>query len=413
MGGIEVLLAFVAVATSTWAFRRMCARLGAALERASAAERELGLLSRSQIHAQQELEFLSRFVREFPHMTRDLHTSLGQRDIARLVLNLATRAFQPRRALVLRRHLRLAETGDSVSRFVVAAATPDAPLQPGAEVPDIGADLEGAVAGQAVVSRRDVGGSAQPGLEFDLAAPIVFGEETLGLIVLCQPVRATEEARAALRLIAQAGAQALHNAAAYRQAQTTANLDGLTGVFNKRHLTQILGEMVVEAGRHRDPVSVFLFDVDHFKHYNDANGHVEGDQLLKELGRLVQDHVRQEDVFGRFGGEEFLLILPRTPLAVGLAVAEKVRGLIATHPFAFSAGQPLGRVSVSGGVAECPGDALDSTRLLKAADEALYAAKRAGRNQVLPAERREMGGPPLEPKGEEAGASASAGVSSK
>jgi diguanylate cyclase (GGDEF)-like protein len=384
--------------------RRNGARLREALDRASAAERERAALARGQVHTQQELDFLSRFVREFPHLTRDMHTTLGQRDLARLMLNLVTRSFQPRRALVLRRHLRLTEEGRSASRFVVAAATPDSPLQPGAEVPELGADLDLAVAGQAVVGRRDhpgPGQSSRPGgLEFDLAAPIVFGEEILGLIALCGPARMTEDAKAALRLIAQAGAQALHSAAAYRRVQTTANLDGLTGVFNKRHLTQVLGELVVEAGRSQGALSVFLFDVDHFKHYNDANGHVEGDQLLKDLARLVRDHVRQEDVFGRFGGEEFLLILPRTPLQAGLAVAEKVRSLIASHPFPFAGRQPLGRLSVSGGVAEFPGDALDSTHLLKAADEALYAAKHAGRNLVLGAARRDLGGPPVEPAGE-------------
>jgi diguanylate cyclase (GGDEF)-like protein len=400
MEGVLALVAVVALGAGAWIVGRSVREAKAAHDRAGAAERERALLARGQLHAQQELEFLRHFVREFPHLTRDLHTGLGQRDIARLVLNVVSRAFQPRRALVLRRHIRLAEGGGSLVRFVAAAATSDAPFQPGAEVPDIGAELEGAVAGQAVVSRRDNLGASPPGLEFDLAAPIVFGEETLGLILLCQPVRATEDARSALRLIAQAGAQALHNAAVYRQAQTTANLDGLTGVFNKRHLTQILAETVVEAGRQRGPVSAFLFDVDHFKHFNDANGHVEGDQLLKELARLVGDHVRQEDVFGRFGGEEFLLILPRTPLAGGLAVAEKIRGLIAAHPFRFREGQPLGCVSVSGGVAECPGDALDSARLLKAADDALYAAKRAGRNRVLPVERRDLGGPPVDASGE-------------
>jgi diguanylate cyclase (GGDEF)-like protein len=403
-----LLLGLAAVAVA--ALGRSRARLHDAVKRASVAEGAIAVLSRGQAQAQHELEFLSRFVREFPHLTRDMHTTLGQRDIARLMLNVVRRTFQPSRVLVLRRHERPMEDGSSVIRFVVAAATADAPLQPGMEAPELDAELQAAVAGQAVVSRREHGGAGQPGrppaapsgLEFDLAAPIVFGEETLGLIVLCKPARITEDGKAALRLIAQAGAQALHSAAAYRRVQNTANMDGLTGVFNKRHMTQVLAEMVVEAGQRQGPLSIFMFDVDNFKHYNDANGHVEGDQILKDLARMVRDHVRQEDVFGRFGGEEFLLILPRTPLAAGLAVAEKVRSIIASHPFAFRERQPLGRVSVSGGVAEFPGDALDSTHLLRAADEALYAAKHAGRDRVLPAERRELGGPPVEPTGEPA-----------
>jgi diguanylate cyclase (GGDEF)-like protein len=397
------ILAAVAAAGLIASARRAHARLREALDRAAAAERELATLSRDQVQAQLGLDFLSRFVREFPHMTRDMHTTQGQRDIARLVLNLVTRTFQPSRALVLRRHLHLGEEGQSVSRYVVAAATSDSPLQPGSEVPELGPDLELAVCGHGVACRREHGGapaSARPGLEFDLAAPIVFGEETLGLIALSNPVRAGEDAKAALRLIAQSGAQALHSAAAYRRVQNTANLDGLTGVFNKRHMTQVLAEMVIATGRTQGALSVFMFDVDHFKHFNDAHGHVEGDHLLKELARLVRNHIRQEDVFGRFGGEEFLLILPRTPLAAALGVADKLRARIADHKFPHSDRQPLGLLSVSGGVAEFPGDALDSSHLLRAADEALYAAKRGGRNRVLAAERRELGGPPLEPGGQ-------------
>jgi diguanylate cyclase (GGDEF)-like protein len=131
------------------------------------------------------------------------------------------------------------------------------------------------------------------------------------------------------------------------------------------------------------PLSVFLFDVDNFKNYNDLNGHVAGDHLLQMLARLVGENTRKTDVFGRFGGEEFLLVLPNTPLPHALTVAEKVRAAIASHALPFAERQPLGCISVSGGVAQYPIDALDSARLLHAADGALYEAKRQGRNRVL------------------------------
>ena len=400
LGALLVTTTAIAVAVAA----RAHARLRDALQRAGAAEREIASLGRRQAHTEHELDFLSRFVREFPRLTRTLHTTLRQREVPQLLLNVVTRTFEPRWTVVLRRHQTRLGDGRIVSRFIVAATSPEAPVKAGAEVKESTPELDRAVADQTLVSRREVPVGAMaprphagaPGLDCDLVAPMVFGEETLGVIGLSQPARASEDAKAALRLIAQAGAQALYASAAYQQVKTSANLDGLTGIFNKSHMTQALGEMVVETARRQAALSVFLFDVDNFKHYNDANGHVEGDQLLKELARLVQEHVRQEDVFGRFGGEEFLLILPATPLAAGLAVAEKVRGLIASHPFSFRERQPLGRVSVSGGVAEYPAVARDSTHLLKAADEALYVAKRAGRNQVLPAEPRYLGGPPIE-----------------
>ena len=128
---------------------------------------------------------------------------------------------------------------------------------------------------------------------------------------------------------------------------------------------------------------MFLFDVDHFKHYNDSNGHAAGDQLLKQLARLVEDNIRKENTFGRFGGEEFLIVLPETSPEQALIVAEKVRYLIAHHPFPYGDAQPLGSVTISGGIAAFPGHGLDPEALLEAADSGLYEAKRQGRNRVL------------------------------
>jgi diguanylate cyclase (GGDEF)-like protein len=212
---------------------------------------------------------------------------------------------------------------------------------------------------------------------------MVFDEETVGLIALSQPRQTSSEAKAIVRLVAQIGALALHNAAAYIEMKVTADMDGLTRVFNKRHMTNTLSEHVYQAQQQVSSLAVFLFDIDNFKNYNDVHGHVAGDKLLQMLAALVKESVRKDDIFGRFGGEEFLLILPNTNAAQALGVAEKVRAMIAGHPFPHASRQPLGCVSISGGIAECPNDARESTRLLAAADKALYAAKGQGRNRVL------------------------------
>lgn len=262
-------------------------------------------------------------------------------------------------------------------------------------------ELGFAATAQRVMSRRDfeleslatrarLRDETPKGFEFDLLAPIVDDEETLGLIALSGLGGSTESMKAAVWLVAQTAGQALRNAQTMSHIKNTADLDGLTGVYNKRYLTEALAERVFEAQRMLQPASLFLFDVDNFKHYNDTNGHVAGDHLLRKLARLVAESVRKDDIFGRFGGEEFLLVLPGTPLAHALAVAEKIRATIAGHPFDFAAKQPLGCLSISGGVAECPRDGLDSTRLLAAADEALYKAKDQGRNRVLPARRFDL-----------------------
>jgi diguanylate cyclase (GGDEF)-like protein len=188
----------------------------------------------------------------------------------------------------------------------------------------------------------------------------------------------------------------LHTAAQMSRIKHTAEMDGLTRVYNKNHMEQTLNELVYrtacaaydqrdgQAGGVEHALSVFLFDIDNFKNYNDANGHLTGDNLLLELATLVQRSIRKEDIFGRFGGEEFLLILPHTNADQALTVAEKVRKLISSHPFPFADRQPLGRLSISGGVASYPGDGLDGAAMLHRADEALYLAKKRGRNRVLP-----------------------------
>jgi diguanylate cyclase (GGDEF)-like protein len=197
--------------------------------------------------------------------------------------------------------------------------------------------------------------------------------------------------------VAQTGAQVLHSANQVSRMKTTAELDGLTRIYNKKHTEQALNDLVYRAAcatydqrsagqaQPAQSLSVFLFDIDNFKNYNDTNGHLAGDKLLQELAGLVNDAVRKDDIFGRFGGEEFLLVLPHTNATQGMAAAEKIRSLLAKHPFPFAEKQPLGCISISGGVAEYPFHGLDAAGLLHASDEALYEAKRSGRNRVLPA----------------------------
>lgn len=167
--------------------------------------------------------------------------------------------------------------------------------------------------------------------------------------------------------------------------RTTAQVDELTRVFNKSHIARTLSEAVARAERERRPLSVFLFDIDLFKRYNDVNGHLAGDILLRLLAQVVHDNVRAADLVGRFGGEEFLVVLPDTPLAEACHVAEKLRTLIADQEFPARESQPQGRVTISGGVAELAGHSGSASSLLRAADEALYTAKREGRNRIVAA----------------------------
>jgi diguanylate cyclase (GGDEF)-like protein len=374
--------------------------------RADNLKREVQELRRANSQMEEDQRFLNSFLKDYPHVAKELYSGLKERQIPGALLQVVQKSLEPQQAVVLVR--RGGKDDPGKPRLAVAAAViEDGSIKVGTEIPPDVGPLGYVAEAQIILTREELSaeavatrikpGPTLAGLPTDLVAPLVFDKETIGLVAMSRPRRTTGDAKAALRLIAQTGAQALHNAAAYTQMKNTAEMDGLTRVFNKRHMEQQLFELIYRtacaAYDQRDSssvgageaLSIFLFDIDNFKHYNDANGHLAGDKLLQELARLVQENIREDDIFGRFGGEEFLLILPRTNLAQGLAAAGKIRSVIASYKFPFSERQPLGMISVSGGVAEYPYDGMDAVSLLKAADQALYEGKRQGRNRILAA----------------------------
>ncbi len=154
--------------------------------------------------------------------------------------------------------------------------------------------------------------------------------------------------------------------------------DHLTGLFNRRHTEERLRALDAGAARHGYPLAVLLVDVDHFKQVNDTLGHQTGDEVLVAIGQRLQSGMRLEDVLGRWGGEEFLLVLPHTSVEQAGVLAERLRELIAAEPMT-TAGAALDiTVSIGGAAAESPGD----HDLVMLADRALYDAKDAGRNCV-------------------------------
>jgi diguanylate cyclase (GGDEF)-like protein/excisionase family DNA binding protein len=162
------------------------------------------------------------------------------------------------------------------------------------------------------------------------------------------------------------------------RAEIDAITDALTGLYNHRYLHERLSEELHRAREATQPLSVLFCDIDHFKGYNDANGHSAGDAVLREVAHLIEQSVRNVDVAGRYGGEEFVVLLVETGRDAALAVAERIRQRIGDAGFSAN-GTPL---TVSVGVAGYPEDAERREDLLDKADAAMYLAKRRGRDQV-------------------------------
>lgn len=161
-----------------------------------------------------------------------------------------------------------------------------------------------------------------------------------------------------------------------------ATLDGLTGVFNRREFNRRFSTELERSERYGHACCLIMFDIDHFKKLNDTYGHQAGDEALKHFAALLKRQVRPTDLVARYGGEEFGVILPETEIGKATEVAERLRSVIEAEPVLIGLEQTL-HITSSIGVAAFPQDAQDTSALLEAADQALYAAKRSGRNRVV------------------------------
>jgi diguanylate cyclase (GGDEF)-like protein len=159
--------------------------------------------------------------------------------------------------------------------------------------------------------------------------------------------------------------------------------DGMTGIHNKRYFTEFLDREIAGAARHGHPLTLVMFDVDHFKAVNDTHGHLAGDAVLKDLTGRIRPRVRREDLFARYGGEEFVCVLPSTALPGGIVFAEHLRSIIAERPCMFENQRITYTISV-GVTTMYQETGADSASLIRRADENLYTAKRGGRNRVVP-----------------------------
>jgi len=245
----------------------------------------------------------------------------------------------------------------------------------------------------------------------------VRGDDEIGRLASAFNAMADRLSRHAQHLEREVQIRTRELESANRELQRLATTDPLTGLLNRRRMNEVLEQAIEHHRRKRRPLSLVMIDLDHFKRFNDAHGHLAGDQLLRVLGLRLRTRSRAGDAAARlgteppaswsgsfprgpagssaegvvedrdaaaarYGGEEFVLILPETSKADALRVAERVRAAVAAAPLVEAMGE-AGRVTLSAGVATFPEDGDDPDALLRAADDALYAAKHAGRNRVV------------------------------
>jgi diguanylate cyclase (GGDEF)-like protein len=164
--------------------------------------------------------------------------------------------------------------------------------------------------------------------------------------------------------------------------QILATTDGLTGAYNQRFFYERLESELERAERYSHPLSLMIADVDDFKHYNDKNGHLAGDKVLRGIAECFRKGIRNVDFFARYGGEEFVVLMFETGLNEAEIIADRVRGIIESEPFPDKASQPLGKVTVSIGIASYSHGSDTPKNLVMKADQAMYRAKKLGKNRI-------------------------------
>lgn len=234
-------------------------------------------------------------------------------------------------------------------------------------------------------------GSAPP--YYAMCVPLAAQGETLGILYLDSgksevkqsQVRFQELSESEERMVktlAEHLALAVANLKLRETLRTQSIRDPLTGIFNRRYMEESLERELRRTIRKKLPLALLMVDVDHFKHFNDTFGHEAGDEILRELARLFQSRLRAEDIACRYGGEEFVLILPDAPLEVARERAEQFRQIVRESQIQYR-GKPLERVTISIGLSCYPQHGTKGEELLRAADAALYRAKDEGRDRIV------------------------------
>lgn len=217
-----------------------------------------------------------------------------------------------------------------------------------------------------------------------LSLPLMIKEEVIGTVNIYGSSigEISDDSAEFLAVIADQVAAAVSNASKFEQFKELAVVDKLTNVFNRRYFMELLERAVNEEISAENPIGLVLLDVDSFGKYNNTHGHPKGDDLLVELSRIIKSKIRKGDIVGRYGGEEFIIMMPKATPQSALEVANGIKDAVAEYKFYGRETQPNGRVTVSIGLVVCRAN-IKIQELLKDVDEAMYKAKNSGKNRVV------------------------------
>ena len=219
-----------------------------------------------------------------------------------------------------------------------------------------------------------------------LVIPLVLQKNNaVGVISLyrIKPGAFKENEISLFKKIAHEIAKVIDKTLLFRYTKELSITDDLTGLNNRRYFNERIDREVQRSKRYKRQLTVLMIDIDYFKNYNDVNGHLMGDEILKQVAHTLETNVRKADILARYGGEEFVVILPEIDKSHALQVAEKLRSTIDKKKFPKEENQPNGNLSISLGISTLPDDSVDAKELVDFADRALYKAKAEGRNRFV------------------------------